>query len=126
MEGMLELGHPYVAIVCSALYFGLMHGQIIQIGYAFVAGIMLGIIYYSTKNLVMSIIAHAVFNIFGSGVYLLFEVSDKADMVMIIIQFVCLPIFVLLSIWLLKKRDTRFPKAEETGDINKMLPGRHT
>ena len=126
MEGMLELGHPYVAIVISALYFGLMHGQIIQICYAFLSGIILGIIYYSTKNIVMTIIAHSVFNFFGYGLYVFFEVSERADMVILILECLCIPIFGVIAFFMLKLRPDRFPEREETGDINKMLPGRHT
>ena len=126
MEGMLELGHPYVAIFLSAIYFGLVHGQIIQIGYAFLAGIILGIIYYSTKNIVMSIVAHAVFNIFGYGIYMVFEISENADRVLMILEIICIPIFAVIAYYMLKLRTNRFPPEEETGDINKMLPGRHT
>ncbi|MBO4688435.1 MAG: CPBP family intramembrane metalloprotease [Clostridiales bacterium] len=126
MEGMLELGHPYVAIVLSALYFGLMHGQIIQICYAFLSGIVLGIIYYSTKNIVMTILAHSVFNFFGYGMYVFFEVSERADTVLMFLEFLCIPIFGVIAFLMLRLRPDRFPEKEETGDINKMLPGRHT
>ena len=126
MEGMMELGHPYVAVFLSAIYFGLMHGQVIQICYAFVSGIVIGLIYYATKNIVMTIISHSVFNIFGSGIYLLFHVSEEADNVIMWVTILCIPIFAVLAFFMLKLRSSRFPEQEETGDINKMLPGRHT
>lgn len=127
MEGMLELDHPILAILISSVYFGGMHGQPIQIGYAFLAGLILGAVYYLTRNIVMPILAHIIFNSLGSGLYMLFSVSKTTDDVLTVIEMVSILPFAGLCVYMALKRKQRFPgKEAETGDINKMLPGRHT
>ena len=116
MEGMLELNHVVAAIVCSSIYFGAMHGQIIQIGYAILAGAMLGMVYYLTKNLDMSILAHAIFNIMGSGIYLIFSISDQTDKVLSYIECAALLPFVGMTVYLVKTRKKRFSEMEEKTD----------
>ncbi|MBO4926940.1 MAG: CPBP family intramembrane metalloprotease [Clostridiales bacterium] len=126
LEGMLQLKKPVYAILISAFYFGVMHGQIIQIVYAFVCGAVLGLLYYVTHNICTTILAHIIFNIMGSGIYMLFSISDAADRVLDIVKISTIAVSVLLSIYMLRQRNKRFPEKEESGDINKMLPGRHT
>lgn len=117
LEGMLKLNRPVLAIVCSSLYFGGMHGQIVQIGYALLAGMILGVVYYLTKNLLMSILAHVIFNIFGSGIYLLFNISDKADKVLSIIQVGSILPFAGLCIYMfIKKRKQAKDKDEAASE----------
>lgn len=127
LEGMLQLKHPYFSIVLSSVYFGVMHVQPIQIGYAIVSGICLGLIYYYTKNICMSIFAHIIFNCLGSGIYLLFDVSVKADRILLITEIASIAVFAVAAFFMARIRNTRFPdELEESGDMNKMLPGRHT
>lgn len=118
LEGMLEFKRPVLAIVFSSLYFGGMHGQIVQIGYALLAGMILGAVYYLTRNLLMSILAHIIFNIFGSGIYLLFNVSEKADNVLTIIQIASILPFTVLFIYIVwkKKKDARVKSGETRGE----------
>ena len=118
LEGMLEFKRPVLAIVFSSLYFGGMHGQIVQIGYALLAGMILGAVYYLTRNLLMSILAHIIFNIFGSGIYLLFNVSEKADNVLTIIQIASILPFTVLFIYIVwkKKKDARVKNGETRGE----------
>ncbi len=105
MGEMLQQKRPVLAIVFSSLFFGVMHGQVIQIGYAILAGMILGTVYYLTKNLLMSIMAHVIFNTLGSGIYLLFDVSDKADTILNIIQVAALLPFAGITVYMaLKKR----------------------
>ena len=116
LEGMLELKKPLLAILASAVVFGGMHGQPIQIGYAFLAGLMLGALYYLTRNLVMTIVAHMIFNIMGNGIYIMFNVPSELDNVLTVIEIAAIVFFIAITVYMGIKRKTRFPetgKAEE-------------
>lgn len=127
MEGMLELNRPYIAVALSSFYFAVMHGQPIQIGYAFLAGLILGLIYYYTKNICMTILAHVIFNLLGGCIQMLIEIPSLLTDVIFWIEVVAIAGFVATAVPMARKREKRFPvEAKETGDINKMLPGRHT
>lgn len=56
----------WLANLLQALLFGVMHLNIIQGTYAFVAGLLLGYVYQHTKSLRVSIIFHMLFNLMGS------------------------------------------------------------
>ncbi|MBP5416116.1 MAG: CPBP family intramembrane metalloprotease [Clostridiales bacterium] len=124
LEGMLELRRPVLAIVCSSLVFGIMHGQPVQIGYAFLAGMILGAVYFLTRNIVMSILAHIIFNIFGSGIYLLFSVSEKTDNILTIIQIASLLPFAGLCVYMILKKKKRFPENTDEKQSGAMIEGR--
>lgn len=61
------------AVLISALIFGLAHGQIVWIAYAFVLGIVLGIVTVKTESVAAAIVLHVVFNIFGTVIPMLCE-----------------------------------------------------
>ena len=54
--------HPMTAILFTALLFGLAHGNLEQFVGAFLDGILLGIVYYRTQNVVYPILLHATSN----------------------------------------------------------------
>ncbi len=57
----LRLLRPYgdgLAVVVSALLFGLMHGNIAQVPFAIVVGMSFGWLYVSTNNIWLPIVAH--------------------------------------------------------------------
>lgn len=54
------------AVLCSALLFGLYHGNLFQFFYAFGLGVVFGYIYLNTGKLRCSIIAHCCVNFVGS------------------------------------------------------------
>ena len=56
-------GHPLIGIVISSVLFGIMHFNVIQFLYAFLVGIVLGISYVKTHNLVVPILGHALTNL---------------------------------------------------------------
>ena len=61
---------PEIAIVVSAVLFGIYHGNVVQFFYATCMGIMLAIVYDKTGTLWTSIVAHVAANLwslFGSG-----------------------------------------------------------
>ena len=57
---------PWVAISVSAIVFGLVHGLSVHIGYALLCGVIIGLVYYLTSNLVLTSIIHMCFNFFGA------------------------------------------------------------
>ena len=61
----------WLAVVISALLFGLCHGQAVWIAYAFLLGLFFGWIALRSKSILPTIIAHVVFNAIGHfSVYL--------------------------------------------------------
>lgn len=60
------------AIIVQALVFAIMHGNILQGIYAFVLGIILALINIYTESLYGNIVAHCLFNLFGSVLVPLF------------------------------------------------------
>ncbi len=127
LAGMMELNRPYLAVFGSAVFFGAMHVQPIQVGYAILSGVILGLIYYYTQNLCMTILSHMVFNFFGNGMFLIFDIPDRVGTTLSWVQMGLIPCFFVAAYFMAKKRRERFPgKEAETGDFNKDLPGRHT
>lgn len=61
----LSAYHPMDAILFSALLFGLIHGNLTQFLYAFPIGVLLGIIYWRTKNIRYTILLHMGMNTLG-------------------------------------------------------------
>ena len=53
---------PWMPIVLSSLIFGLAHGNLVQILFAAIVGVVLAIIYYRTGSLLITTIAHVVNN----------------------------------------------------------------
>jgi membrane protease YdiL (CAAX protease family) len=58
---------PWIAVILSAIGFGLMHGLTVHIGYAIGCGLIIASCYYLTDSLIAPILLHMVFNVFGSG-----------------------------------------------------------
>lgn len=54
--------NPWVAIMFSSLCFGLIHGNPAQIPFAFVVGLIFGVIYVKTGNIVVTSILHVINN----------------------------------------------------------------
>ena len=58
-----EVFRPWLAIVLQAAMFGAAHGFLFQSGFAFVIGIILGIVYERTRSIWAVMLIHAMFNI---------------------------------------------------------------
>ncbi len=58
ITGLLKHFHPWAAVLVSAYAFGMMHGNLQQIPFAFVLGIVLGFVYVKTGNLLYPILLH--------------------------------------------------------------------
>ena len=76
-----------VAIIVSAIAFGLFHGNFYQFFYAAMLGFMLGYIYTKTGNVKYSIIMHVLLNFFGSvAVMPVMKAAEKIEEMGIAIQ----------------------------------------
>ena len=56
----------WFSIAISSIVFGLVHGIGVHIGYALICGILIGVIYWLTDNLILTCIIHVCFNFFGA------------------------------------------------------------
>ncbi len=63
-EMLLQKVAPWKAILISALAFGLIHGNPAQIPAATIIGLMLGVVYWKTGNIVLPILLHMANNLF--------------------------------------------------------------
>ncbi len=61
----LSLFGDGIAIVFSAIAFGLFHGNLSQLIYATAVGLVLGYVYTSTRKIKYTILLHAMLNFFG-------------------------------------------------------------
>ncbi|MBE5901624.1 MAG: CPBP family intramembrane metalloprotease [Lachnospiraceae bacterium] len=61
----------WLANLFQALLFGLLHMNLVQGSYAFIVGIVIGLIYRSAKNIWIPIFFHMAFNLFGTVVPLM-------------------------------------------------------
>lgn len=63
IQSRLERAMPvWMAVALQAALFGLIHGTPIQIGYAFLIGLLFGALRCCTGSILSGIVAHAVFN----------------------------------------------------------------
>ena len=62
LRGLLKKVKPAWAIVISALFFGLIHGNLWQAIPAFIIGVILGYVYYKTGSLKLTMLMHCVNN----------------------------------------------------------------
>ena len=124
--GQFRRGFGIVAsVILSAVVFGLMHGVSVHIGYALVCGAVMATCYYLTDSIFSTIILHAVFNIFGSGIPNVFEVKQfgipvsTANKIMLTIntaQMLFTPVAVIAIMYLVavkRKKDIEKKLAEE-------------
>lgn len=65
--------NPVWAMILSSALFAVLHSTPIQMIYAFLCGVMLGMIYHLTGSLWGSYIVHMVFNLFGGAIATFFQ-----------------------------------------------------
>ena len=54
---------PIVSVLLSSIFFGILHGNIVQFLYAVIVGIALGAMYVKTKRLSLCMLAHGLLNL---------------------------------------------------------------
>lgn len=93
-----------VAIILQAALFGLYHGNIVQIIYAFVMGIVLGIVALRLGSIVYSIILHMAVNISIFLVPQFIYTNNTATIISCIISGIAL---IVLLIFILKSKNVK-------------------
>ena len=73
---MLTVYGKGTAVVASAALFALMHSNVEQLFYTFVAGLLLGWLYVETKSLIFPMLLHFLNNGISSLADIIYEVGD--------------------------------------------------
>ena len=115
------------AAILSALIFGLMHGISIHVGYAFICGFILALVYHFSGSIWVPYIVHSVFNLMGSSLFTLLDsgiygdlknASANASVHAAVLEIICIipAVSALVIMYLIyKDRQTAIPEvhAEE-------------
>lgn len=94
---------PGVAVVLTATVFAVIHGQPIQVGYAFFCGLVISVVYVFSRSIYLTIILHGVYNFFGSALQVVFPRTEEWTGVLAVIYFVSIALGVIAVVYL--KRD---------------------
>lgn len=93
----------WIAIVGSALLFGLYHGNVVQALYGFVLGVLIAVLYEKYGSFAVPVILHSAANIF---VYVVTSVTEMDVAVMTVpVLMVCLVLFIVLFVMCLNKSE---------------------
>ena len=116
----------WFSILISAVVFVLMHGISVHIGYALICGILLGMIYYLTSNLFLTIIAHVLFNFFGGALPVMLdsglfnipeETAKRISAFFTVFSIYMLPaVFFVIAIFILRYKNAEKKNREITVD----------
>lgn len=89
---LLDRLRPYgarFAVTASALAFGMLHGNLSQLPYAFTLGLLLGWLALRSHRVWQIIVLHAVINLVGSG-FLFTALGQAGDILMGLMVLVCM------------------------------------
>ncbi len=91
-----------VAVTVSAVMFGLMHGNLAQVPYAMLMGVVLGAVFVYTDDLRLTVLIHAIANALSVVVGFLLEFFDTgfATFWELVILIVVLMMGVVATLWL--------------------------
>jgi membrane protease YdiL (CAAX protease family) len=89
----------FAAILASSAIFGLVHllnlfagasfhDTLLQVGYSFLMGCLWAVVYLATRNLVFSMVLHALYNFCGSVMFRMGTVVDRFDAITTVITVV--------------------------------------
>lgn len=106
--------HPGAAVVLSALGFGMMHGNIQQIPFALILGLVLGMVYVKTGNFLYPVLLHFINNTWACAItFLGIFVSEEVAGV---VQGICLLLFFVIGltslVFLIRRRAFSFQGEE--------------
>ena len=88
---------PVIAIIISAVYFGIFHLNIVQGIYAFVMGLFMAYIAYKYCSIIPSILFHAMFNALNYLLQLIPEEYLVNPILLFIVPLVCGPLWFFLE-----------------------------
>ncbi|MDO4564533.1 MAG: type II CAAX endopeptidase family protein [Clostridia bacterium] len=96
------------AILFSAVTFALLHGNIEQLFYAFLIGLVLGYAYSKTQRLLLPILLHAGINLFGSIVTLYVGTIPPLGMLYILLVLIaCIAGIIFIVNFIKQQREQR-------------------
>ncbi len=92
----------WLAIVIQAVFFGLIHGNLVQMSYAFVIGLIFGLLVYKSNSIYPAIILHVLNN----------SIAIFSDMLMDNILYYILPVIAVIMTIILAvtKKEMLFTK----------------
>jgi len=125
-----------VAVFCSALLFGLLHGNMVQIPFAFMLGLVFGYIVVKTGNILIPMVIHFLNNAYSTVLYQLnndpfFKLNNSDGVGFVIVVFILLTGGTALVILLAGRHFTTRPvmsaqAALTRGEKEKLLYGSPT
>lgn len=106
------------AIITSAIVFGAMHGNIAQIPFAFILGLVFAYVDCKTNSIIPSIIIHFINNFYAVMLDILQSTEMFSDRIFMIIYFILIAVFCILGLisffYLIKKDKNFFRIADKT------------
>ncbi len=124
ITGLLKHFHPRTAVFLSAFAFGLMHGTLQQIPFAFVLGLVLGFVYIKTGNILYPILLHFANNAWACVMtYLPALVGDTATAIIgYAVDGIFLLFGVLSLLYLLRKKQFTLAEIPSTVPSEEVRP----
>ncbi len=110
-----------VALIVSSLIFGLCHGNILQFFYAFLLGLLMGLLYERFRTLLAPIVFHAAANLFSVAVtnYTIINIIISSNpLLSVVLSFGMVVIIIYLFNTTLKPEEE---KRETINDCNSVL-----
>lgn len=107
-------GSPWLAIIVSALVFGIFHWNPIQVVYATLLGIVFGWIYYRTGSLLSVIVGHVLNNSIAVITTIAYGATEEEAVAQSSIGIVGFIIFASLSVYFAIKLNNSLPPVEKT------------
>ncbi len=104
------------ALLATSLLFGFMHGNLTQIPFAFIVGLILGFAAVSTNSMLPSITIHALnnaYSVLNSFLYKNYKDLGMTSEAVFLILATIIAVFLILSIiltFILSKKDKKFAK----------------
>lgn len=106
------------AIITSAIIFGAMHGNIAQIPFAFILGLILAYVDCKTNSILPSIIIHFLNNFYAVMLDILQSTKIFSDRIFMTIYFILIAVFCILGLvsffYLNKKNKNYFRVSDES------------
>lgn len=105
---------PPVGILLSAVIFGVSHIQLIQIGYAFIGGLVLACAYYFSGSILIPCLIHMQYNFFGGFLPVILPAQSAAWDILMHAYLLCIPLSICCLIYMAVNKKQRHVREETT------------
>ncbi len=112
LQEFLSTMKPAAAVILTGAFFAVVHIQPIQVGYAFLCGVVISAVYVLSRSIFLTILLHGVYNFFGSVLQTVYPESENWFEVLEIIYLAAIALSVIAVIYL-KKRVYGKPETED-------------